>query len=171
MLTIPNLITLSRLVFLLPICYLMMGGWDARAVAFTLYVIAALSDYVDGWWARKYNEYSDFGRMLDPVVDKIFVAAIFIMLAANNTLSGLWLLPPIIILAREFLVAGLREYLGPQGKTLPVTKLAKWKTTTQMIALGLLIFPGMEEPGRIILLVATVLTLITGAHYLRRAIG
>lgn len=173
--TVPNLITLSRLALLLPICWLMGGGWSAHAFAFVLYAGAALSDWLDGWWARTYNQGSDFGRMLDPVVDKIFIAGIFIMLSApsnlhpGGTLSGIWLFCPIIILAREFLVAGLREYLGPRGLSLPVTKLAKWKTTTQMIALGLLIFPGMEEPGLFVLLIATVLTVITGVHYLKRA--
>lgn len=171
MLTIPNLITLSRLVLLLPICWLLTGGWDAHAFAFVLYVIAAISDWVDGWWARTYNQGSDFGRMLDPVVDKIFVAAIFIMLAATQTLTGLWLLTPIIILGREFLVAGLREFLGPRGITLPVTPLAKWKTTVQMIALGLLIFPGMETPGLVTLFIAVILTVVTGIHYLKRAMA
>lgn len=167
--TIPTLITLSRLVLLFPICWLLTGGWGAHALAFVLYTVAALSDWVDGWWARTYNQSSDFGRMLDPVVDKIFVATLFIVLAANNTLTGLWLLAPIIILGREFLVAGLREFLGSRGKSLPVTRLAKWKTTMQMIALGLLIFPGMQTPGLFALFIATVLTVLTGVHYMKRA--
>lgn len=171
MLTTPTLITLARLVLLIPICWLLTGGWNAQAFAFALYVVAAASDWVDGWWARTYHQHSDFGRMLDPVVDKIFVAGLFIMLAANGTISGAWLAAPIIILAREFLVAGLREFLGPRGITLPVTRLAKWKTTIQMIALGVLIFPGMREPGLAILGVAVALTLVTGAHYVRRAMA
>ena len=140
-----------------------------HALAFALYVIAAVTDYVSGWWARTYNQSSDFGRMLDPVVDKIFVAALFVTMAATGMIGGLMLACPIIILAREFLVAGLREYLGPRGITLPVTQLAKWKTTVQMVAIGLLIFPGLGGLGTILLLVATALTLYTGWDYVRTA--
>lgn len=165
--TVPNILTLARLVLLVPICLLIMGGWTAHALAFVLYVIACLTDFLDGYIARAHNQGSDFGRMLDPVVDKIVVAALFIMLVADGTLSGLWLACPILILSREFLIAGLREYLGPKGIVIPVSKLAKWKTTSQMVAIGLLLFPGMAVPGLFVLLIATILTVMTATHYLR----
>jgi cardiolipin synthase (CMP-forming) len=141
----------------------------ASIFALILYVIAAITDYLDGWWARTYNQGSDFGRMLDPIVDKVLIAALFIVLAANQTIHGMWLACPIIILAREFLVAGLREYLGPRGITVPVTTLAKWKTTAQMAAIGLLILPFdlTYLVGMILLVGATFLTVITGAQYFR----
>jgi cardiolipin synthase (CMP-forming) len=165
MFTIPNLLTLGRLVLLIPICLAMTGGWNAQALAFVLYVLAAASDWADGWVARTYDQGSDLGRMLDPIVDKIFVATLFMMLVATDVIAGLWLLCPIIILGREFLVAGLREFLGPRGVTLPVTAAAKWKTTVQMVAIGLMLFPGLHDLGLVMLLVATVLTLITGWGY------
>lgn len=167
--TIPNLMTLSRLLLLIPICFLMTGGWAMHALAFVLYVLAAVTDYVDGWWARTFNEQSDLGRMMDPIVDKIFVATLFLMLTVNGTFSGMILICPIIILGREFLVAGLREYLGPRGGVIPVSKLAKWKTTVQMTAIGLLIFPGMAGLGYLLLVIATFLTVITAVQYIRAA--
>jgi cardiolipin synthase len=163
--TTPNILTLARLALLVPICWLLTGGWDAQALAFVLYVLAAATDYADGYIARTYNQGSDLGRMLDPIVDKIFVAGLFVTLAATNIISGLWLACPIIILAREFLVSGLREYLGPRGVSLPVTQAAKWKTTIQMVALGLLIFPGLQDLGLWTLGVATALTVYTGFIY------
>lgn len=173
--TTPNILTLGRLALLLPICWLLTGDWDDRALAFVLYVLAAATDYADGYIARTYNQGSDLGRMLDPVVDKIFVAGLFIMLAAygaNNgggAIAGIWLACPIIILAREFLVSGLREYLGPRDVALPVTQAAKWKTTIQMVALGLLIFPGLQDLGLGALLVAAALTVYTGFIYTQTA--
>lgn len=169
MLTIPNLITLARLFLILPICAFTLWGGGAAVFAFVLYLIAAITDYFDGWWARTYNQGSDFGRMFDPIVDKVLVAALFIVLAANHTITGIWLLCPIIILAREFLVAGLREHLSPRGIAVPVTSLAKWKTTLQMMAIGFLILPftGTYGIGIILLIIATVLTVITGVQYFK----
>jgi cardiolipin synthase (CMP-forming) len=166
---VPNLLTLARLFLTLPICALVLWGGVASVFAFALYLIAAVTDWLDGWWARQYNQGSDFGRMLDPIVDKILVAALFIALAANHTITGIWLLCPIIILAREFLVSGLREYLSPRGITVPVTSMAKWKTTLQMIAVGFLILPfdTTYVIGIILLLVATVLTVMTGFQYFK----
>lgn len=168
MITVPNLLTLLRLFLVFPICLLMMGGWFAQFLALILYIAAAGSDYLDGYLARKWDQMSDFGRMLDPIVDKVMVAALFIMLVANHTLAGIWLLCPILILGREFLVAGIREYLGPKGKIILVSKLAKWKTTSQMVAIGLLMVPiGLiQAVGALVLLAATFLTVITALEYL-----
>lgn len=166
---IPNLLTLARLFLLIPICLLMMGGFTAHVIAFVLYAVAAATDYLDGWWARTFNQGSDFGRMLDPIVDKVFVAGLFVMMAYDHTISGLMLFCPIIILAREFIVSGAREYLGPRGITIPVSKLAKWKTTIQMVSLGLLLIPVgfFHVLGIVTLLAATVLTVVTAHGYLR----
>ncbi len=177
MFTTPNLLTFLRLILIIPICLLLPMGWTGQTIAFVLYIIAGASDYLDGWWARTYNQGSDFGRMLDPIVDKIMVAALFIALSAygapdksGGAISGIFLICPILILAREFLVAGLREFFGPKGIIIPVTPLAKWKTTVQMVAIGVLLFPGTQTLGLFLLGVATILTIITGYEYVRQSI-
>ena len=169
MMTIPNLLTLARLVLLVPICLLLAGGFVAQFIALFFYVLAAISDYIDGWWARQYNAGSELGRILDPIVDKIFIAAIFLMLASNGTLGFWGLTCAIIILGREFLIAGLREYAIGKGQVIHVTKLAKWKTTLQMVALGLLILPVsfVQGLGFVVLFAATALTIITAVEYIR----
>lgn len=174
--TVPNLLTFARLALIIPICLIIPLGWMGQAIAFVLYGIAAVTDYLDGWWARTYNQGSDFGRMLDPIVDKVMIAALFIVLSVyggengqGGVISGIFLACPIIILSREFLVAGLREFLGPKGVVINVTSAAKWKTTTQMIAVGVLIFPGMQVPGLFLLIVATGLTVYTGYGYIRES--
>ena len=109
-------------------------------------------------------------QFLDPVSDKIFVATLLITLVAFGQISGLWTILPILIIAREFTVSGIREYLGPKGIKVPVSSLAKWKTATQMLALGFLIISGLaplaQTFGLGILFIATFLTLITGSQYL-----
>lgn len=148
-----------------------MATWTALA----LYIVIAATDWLDGWIARTYDQGSDFGRVMDPIADKILVASLFIALAANHVINGWWLALPIIILIREFLVSGLREFLGARNITVHVSKLAKWKTTTQMIALGFLIAARENWDagiaGLLLLTLATVLTVITGWDYLRSAKG
>jgi len=176
MLNIANLLTLARIA-LIPVLMVLMvhpySNWAWMALA--LYTLIALTDWLDGWVARTYNQMSEFGRFLDPIADKILVAAMFIMLCANHTIDGWWVALPIIILTREFLVSGLREFLGPKNIIVPVSKLAKWKTTTQMISLGFLImaghFAGAATAGNLLLLLATVLTIITGLDYFKAAKG
>lgn len=177
MFTIPTLLTLARLFLVIPICVLIPLGGVGQIIAFVLYGVAAGTDYLDGWWARTYHQESDFGRMLDPIVDKVMVAALFIILSAyggpgarGGAISGIFLACPIIILSREFLVAGLREFVGPKGIVIPVTQAAKWKTTTQLVAVGVLIFPGMQIQGLFLLVVATGLTIYTGGQYFRASI-
>jgi cardiolipin synthase len=174
-LTIPNILTMAR-ILLLP--FIMLGlylefeiGPLATWICFLLYVVAAITDYFDGYLARKLNQISAFGTFLDPISDKIFVAALLVLLVGSGRLDGLWMIPVILILTREFLVSGLREFLGPHNVKLPVTNLAKWKTTIQMAALGLLILgPAMPyalELGQWSLLLAAVITLITGWDYMK----
>lgn len=172
---LPNALSISRL-FLLPL--IMAGlfleaqiGPAATWFCFVLYMIAALTDYLDGYLARKLNQISAFGTFFDPISDKIFVGALLVLLVGFDRLEGLWMIPVIVIISRELLISGLREYLGPHNIQMPVTKLAKWKTATQMAALGLLIL-GAALPfalllGQGLLLIAALLTLQTGWIYLK----
>ena len=172
---IPNILTLGRIVLIVPLVWLMsLPGEGAMWVAFFLYAGIALTDWFDGYIARRFNQMSEFGRFLDPIADKILVAAMFIALASNDVLDGWWLALPIIIMTREFLVAGLREFLGPKNVIVHVTSLAKWKTTVQMIALGFLIpatvYIDADICGSLLLLLATALTVITGWQYFKAAL-
>ncbi len=175
MFTIPNIMTMARIAIIpvMFICFLVenTGAESAIWLCFALYVIASITDFIDGWWARKYNQITAFGTFLDPISDKIFVGCLLIMLVGFGRLDGLAMIPALIIMVREFLVSGLREFLGPHDIQLPVTKLAKWKTATQMISLGFLIItpitPYTAEIGLSLLSIAAALTVITGWGYLR----
>lgn len=173
--TLPNILTVLRLL-LLPLlicCFYLEADLGATAIwcGFAIYTIAAITDFLDGWAARKLNQISAFGTFLDPISDKIFVSTLLILLVAFDRLEGLWLLPVIIIFFREFLISGLREFLGPHDVKMPVTKMAKWKTTLQMVALGLLILGPLDLAilafGQWCLLFAAGLTVITGWGYLK----
>lgn len=176
MLNLANILTLSRIALIVPLIGLMLhpSAW-AMWSALVLYIFIAATDWFDGLIARRYNQISEFGRFLDPVADKILVAAMFIALTANDVINGLWLALPIIIMTREFLISGLREFLGPKKITVHVSKLAKWKTTTQMLALGFLIpaqtYINAGICGLLLLLLATALTVITGWGYMKAARG
>lgn len=167
-----NILTLLRLV-LLPFIILLFfipAAWAAWT-CLALYAIGAITDWLDGWVARKYNQISDFGVFMDPISDKIFVVTILLMLVAVDRVAGIWVLAVIIILMREFLVAGLREFLGPKGVKLPVMKLAKWKTAVQMVATGILIVAPFVTGGYVLglagLSAAAILTVLTGWKYLQ----
>lgn len=169
-----NALTVARIALIpLLVGLMLIDTYPAMWGALALYVGIAATDWFDGWIARRFNQMSEFGRFLDPIADKILVAAMFIAMAATHAISGWWLALPIIIMAREFLVAGLREFLGPKGVIVHVTKLAKWKTATQMIALGFLVMaPGYIDAGiagLLLLLLATVLTVVTGWDYMKGA--
>ena len=175
MINLPTILTLAR-ILLLPVfiwLFFMERQWGAQTayLLLQLYVLAAVTDFLDGYIARKYNKVTPLGTFLDPISDKIFVATLLILMLASGRLEGLWIIPVIIILAREFMVSGLREYLGPLNVKLPVSKLAKWKTAVQMIALGVLIigpyFPYGLLGGQILLSLAALITVITGWAYLK----
>ncbi len=146
------------------------AAWSALA----LYSIAAITDFLDGYLARTMNLESAFGRFLDPIADKIFIASMLVVLAGLDRLEGIWVIPAVIILVREFVIAGLREFLGPMNVQLPVSRLAKWKTTVQMFALGFLIMGDYGNPvlpytlvyGHAGITLAAVLTVMTGWSYL-----
>lgn len=176
---LPNILTISRIV-LLPVLIGLMMVDESWAVwsAVWIYSFCAITDFFDGWLARKYGGTSKFGTFLDPISDKIFVACVLLVLVGIDRLPDLWIIPALIIFVREFLISGLREFLGPQNITVPVSKLAKWKTTVQMIALGFLIagnygdsvlffFPHTLLIGQVGLALAAVITVITGWNYLK----
>ena len=172
LLLVPNILTIVRIAAIVPICWLVMqGDIGLRIVALVLYVLAAASDWVDGYLARAWNQYSDFGRMLDPIADKLLVGILIAVLAWQGSFSALDMVPVVAILFREFFVSGLREFLGNAKVVLPVSKLAKWKTTIQLVALAIVllegIVPGLRLLSDLVLWLAGLLTLWTGWTYLR----
>ncbi len=173
--SLPNLLTLSRIV-VIPILvglFYVEGVW-VRWLVCVIFTAACITDYFDGYVARAWQQVSPLGRFLDPIADKLLVAAILIMLAAFDRLSGVTLLPALVILCREITVSGLREFLAQLRVRMPVSRLAKWKTVIQMVAIGFLIV-GDAGPdaipirliGEIGLWIAAALTIITGYDYLR----
>lgn len=171
---IANMLTMAR-ILLLPVIILLLfvhANWASWSVL-VLYILGALTDWLDGWVARKYNQVSAFGTFLDPISDKIFVVTILLMLIATDRIEDLMVLPVIIILVREFVVAGIREFLGPKGIKLPVTNLAKWKTAIQMVATGMLILEPVSSiiafSGNLLLCAAAILTAVTGWGYVKAA--
>lgn len=176
---LPNILTFFR-IGILPVLIglFFIEGWLAAWGALALYTLACITDFLDGYIARSMNVESALGTFLDPISDKIFVASLLIVLAGFDRLEGLWLIPAIVILMREFLVSGLREFLGPQNIQLPVSKLAKWKTTVQMVALGFLVvgdygdilLPHTLLYGQWGLAIAALLTVITGWSYVKAGI-
>jgi len=174
--SLPNLLTLSR-IFAVPILVglLWYPGWELGYLfAFALYCLMGITDYFDGYLARAQGTVSKMGVFLDPIADKIMVAAVIVMLVATRDISGWHVVAAIIILIREIAVSGLREFLAELRVSMPVTKLAKWKTTFQLVALGALILAGgfpaeawIKLVGLVSLWAAAALTLITGWDYLR----
>ncbi len=172
MLTLPNLLTLFRVAVIVPFVAAFwipppLGAW----LTFALFAAAAASDLFDGWLARARGQTSDFGRMLDPIADKLLVAAALVLLAAFGRASAV---AAILILSRELIISGLREWLAGRRLTLPVSRLAKGKTASQMLALALLLVAPAAPPlvgpiGEAFLWLAVLLTWVTGFDYLRIA--
>jgi cardiolipin synthase len=144
-LALPNLLTYSRIAAVPVVVALMYwqsileGGLWLRWAALAVFIAAAITDVLDGYFARVYGQQSSLGRMLDPIADKLLVGSCLLMLAAEETIRGWSLLAAVIILCREILVSGLREYLAELRVSVPVSRLAKWKTTWQLVAVGFLI--------------------------------
>lgn len=175
---LPNILTISR-IFAIPfiIACFYVGGFWSHCVATALFIIACLTDFFDGYFARQWKQVSAFGRFLDPVADKLLVSTILLMLSGTGMISGIHLIGACIILAREIIVSGLREFLSEMQLRLPVTKYAKWKTATQMFSITCLLaaamFPQIEEIkkiGIVFLWVAVVMTIFTGARYLKSGV-
>ncbi len=190
MMSVPNLLTLSRIVALpLLVALMWWPQWEmGYGLAFALYCLMGITDYFDGYLARTQGAVSKLGIFLDPIADKIMVAAVILVLCAKGVLTGpyvgdLHVIAGLVILIREIAVSGLREFLGELRVSVPVSRLAKWKTTFQMVALGALILgkalpgwtfalPGLDANvphtvGLTTLWAAAALTLITGWDYLR----
>ncbi|WP_093666260.1 CDP-diacylglycerol--glycerol-3-phosphate 3-phosphatidyltransferase [Sphingomonas gellani] len=176
MLTLPNLLTLSRIVAVpLLVGLLWWPHWAAGyALAFALYCLMGITDYFDGYLARANGAVSRLGIFLDPIADKIMVAAVILMLVGTGDITGLHVIAALIILLREIAVSGLREFLAQLQVSVPVSRLAKWKTTLQLVALGGLILAGalphwdwVKSVALASLWGAAALTLVTGWDYLR----
>jgi cardiolipin synthase len=176
--SLPNLLTMSRIAVIPLIVAAFyfedLAPWTLRWVEWSLFAFAGVSDFLDGWLARRWNQISALGRFLDPIADKLLVAAILILLAGFDRLAPVSLIPAVIILCREILVSGLREFLAELQVGMPVTRLAKWKTTVQMLALPLLLLGDLNPwglptylAGEVCLWVAAGLTMVTGYDYLR----
>ena len=181
MLTLPNILTLSR-IFAVPLLVFLLWkpSWFDYAITFGLYCLVGITDYFDGYLARTQGTVSRLGMFLDPIADKIMVAAVIVMLVSSRNSSGepiihsFHIVPALVILLREIIVSGLREFLAGLQVSVPVSQLAKWKTTLQLVSLGALIlggavpqFPWVHDVGLIALWAAAVLTLVTGWDYLR----
>jgi cardiolipin synthase len=173
--SLPNILTVSRILAIPAICaaFYLPGAWSAW-VPLALFALAGITDWFDGYLARKWGQMSDLGRFLDPVADKLLVAAVILMLIAFERIDRITCLAAVVIMCREVTVTGLREFLAELRVKVPVSKLAKWKTTVQLVALGILIvgdygpaFLHIRLIGEIGLWVAAVLTLYTGWDYLQ----
>lgn len=181
MLSLPNLLTLSRIVAVpLLVALLWWPRWEAGfAIAFALYCLMGVTDYFDGYLARAQGAVSKLGIFLDPIADKIMVAAVILMLVGTRhddvaVITGVHIIAALVILLREIAVSGLREFLAGLQVSLPVSQLAKWKTTLQLMALGALILSGalpsvawIKLTGLVALWSAAALTMVTGWDYLR----
>ncbi|HEY7301740.1 MAG TPA: CDP-diacylglycerol--glycerol-3-phosphate 3-phosphatidyltransferase [Xanthobacteraceae bacterium] len=183
-LALPNLLTYARIAAVPAVVGCLYwqdvpqhGPW-LRWVALIIFISAAVTDFFDGYLARKWGELTSFGRMLDPIADKLLVASCLFMLVFDETIHGVHVWAAIVILCREILVSGLREYLAELRVSVPVTTLAKWKTTLQLVAVGFLlagdagdaIVPVVTPIGLSLLWLSALLTLYTGWDYFRAGV-
>ena len=191
-LTLPNALTYARIAAVPAVVAAMYwqdvlhGGLWLRWVALTIFIAAGVTDILDGYFARVWGQQSSFGRMLDPIADKLLVSSCLLMLAADGTIRGWSLWAAIVILCREILVSGLREYLAELRVGVPVTTLAKWKTTAQLVAIGFLLAgaagdalvssivklsgPFVTDVGLVLLWISALVTLYTGYDYFRAGV-
>lgn len=173
---LPNILTYGRIAAVpaLAACFFIEGA-NGHWIALGIFIAASITDFLDGYLARAWQQQSSLGRMLDPIADKLLVSAALMMLAANQTIAGWSLFAAIIILSREILVSGLREYLGGLAVSVPVTQLAKYKTAAQMLAIAFLLagpaadlyYPWTSTIGLTLLWISALLTLYTGYDYFR----
>lgn len=173
---LPNILTFGRIIAvpLFVACFYFEGDvW--RLTALALFIVASVTDFLDGYLARAWSQQSKLGQMLDPIADKLLVGAALIMLVADDTINNLTVIAAVIILSREILVSGLREFLGLLRVSVPVTRIAKFKTAAQLGALAMLLLAPLldqkslatELVGDSLLWLAAILTLYTGLDYLR----
>ena len=179
-LSLPNLLTYGRVVAVpvVVMCMFWPEEFWMRWTALGIFALAAITDFLDGYLARIWAQQSSLGRMLDPIADKLLVAACLMMLVADRTIHGWSIWAAIVILSREILVSGLREFLAELRVSVPVSTIAKWKTTVQLVSLGFLIagqagetvLPGNVTIGIVLLWIAALLTLYTGYDYFKAGI-
>src|ERR1700722_14444409 len=183
-LSLPNILTFTRIaaIPLVVGCVFAQSILDGplwlRWLALAVFIAAGVTDFLDGYYARIWDQQSALGRMLDPIADKLLMASCLLMLAAENSIHGFTLWAAIVILCREILVSGLREYLAGLRVSEPVTKLAKWKTTVQLVAIGFLIageageaiLPPTTMFGIVFLWISAIFTIYTGWDYFRAGI-
>lgn len=178
--SLPNALTISRIVLVpLFVAAFFLPGDYGRWIVFVLFCLAGITDAFDGMIARRLGAESSFGRMLDPIADKLIVSAALLMLASDRTIGGIHLVPALVILCREILVSGLREFLAQAHVSIPVTRVAKLKTVVQVIAIAALIassasermLPGVTNSALVGLWAAAALTFYTGYAYFRAGIA
>ena len=176
--TIPNIITFIR-IFLIPIILYLMFSENPNIVllAGVLFIISSISDYFDGYLARTLNQSSRLGTLLDPIADKLLVASVIVVLVDARVITNIHVIPAIVILLREIAISGLREFLAKLNTDMPVSKLAKYKTSFQMVSLSILIISlGFElndllwNTGLITLWVAAIITLLSGYNYILKGL-
>ncbi|MCW2285458.1 CDP-diacylglycerol--glycerol-3-phosphate 3-phosphatidyltransferase/cardiolipin synthase [Rhodoblastus acidophilus] len=177
---LPNILTFGRVVIVPAVvaCLFWPDEYALRWTALGLFTLAAITDFFDGYLARIWDQQSALGRMLDPIADKLLVSAVLMILVADGTIKSWSLWAAIIILCREILVSGLREFLADLKVPVPVSAVAKWKTTVQLIALGFLIagragelvLPGTVQIGLFLLWISALLTLYTGFDYFKAGV-
>ncbi len=175
MTTLPNLLTISRILVIPVIVGLFwLDGALFRWIVLGLYIAACVTDFWDGYLARARGQISRVGRFLDPVADKLLVATVILILVADGTIAGIAILPALVILCREIMVSGLREFLAELVVGLPVSRLSKWKTTIQMVTLGCLIMAEVNIEGLAVgtigtigLWISAIVTVASGYDYLR----
>mgnify|MGYP001465921075 FL=1 len=177
--TIPNIITFIR-IFLIPIILYLLFSENPNIVliAGLLFIVSSISDYFDGYLARTLNQSSKLGTLLDPIADKLLIASVIVVLVDTGVISNIHVVPAIIILLREIAISGLREFLAKLNTDMPVSKLAKYKTTFQMISLSILIISlGFElndllwNIGLITLWIAAIITLLSGYNYMVKGLN
>lgn len=164
---IANKLTLSRIVLIIPFIYFLEYSkidLNYRIIALLIFIAASLTDYFDGYLARKHNLISDFGKLMDPLADKILVISSLIIFVKHNYI---WSCLVIIIIAREFLVTGVRTIAASKGEVIPAGNLGKWKTVSQMLVIGTIILIGEYEYNNYFMLVPTILTVVSGLEYIK----
>ena len=178
--SLPNILTYGRIAAVPVLAGVLFFGTSetSRWLAFAIFVLACLTDWLDGYLARIWEQQSNLGRMLDPIADKLLVGATLLMLVHVGTIGGWSIWAALIILSREILVSGLREFLAELNVKVHVTQLAKWKTAMQFVALAMLlagpaaesVLRGTTNAGVVLLWIAALLTLLTGYDYLQAGI-
>lgn len=174
---LPNVLTISRIVFIpiIIVCFYIHTTF-AMYTAFVVFILACITDFLDGYFARLYKQTSNFGKCFDPIADKLLVSTLIVLFVGFKYIAGYTLIAAIIILFREIFVSGMREFLVEIRVPLPVSRLAKLKTAIQMLSLAIILYGGAKDSqeicgvGILLLWLAAILTIITGYQYFAKGI-